>query len=75
MPHCLRFPAALCAALVVLSLGNIRAQVVISEFMATNTNSPYVDEDQNHEDWLELQNNGANAVSLNGWYLRDGGST
>ena len=48
-----------------------RAQVVISEFMAANVNTTIVDEDGSHQDWLELQNNGASTVSLNGWYLTD----
>lgn len=47
------------------------AQVVISEFMAANVNTTIVDEDGSHQDWLELQNNGASAASLNGWYLTD----
>lgn len=67
MPRFL-FPllAALC-----LFAANARSAVVISEFMAANTNTNIVDEDGNHEDWLELQNNGATTVSLNGWYLTD----
>ncbi len=48
-----------------------RAQVVISEFMAENFTSPYVDENDDREDWLELHNTGAGAVNLNGWYLTD----
>ena len=47
------------------------AQVQISEFMVFNFSSPIVDEDDDHEDWLELSNSGAGAVSLNGWYLTD----
>lgn len=47
------------------------AQVVISEFMAVNTNTNIVDEDGSHADWIELHNTGATSVSLNGWYLTD----
>ncbi len=47
------------------------AQVVISEFMADNVTSAYVDEDGSHEDWIELTNLGNTSVSLNGWYLTD----
>ncbi|MEO8350383.1 MAG: CotH kinase family protein, partial [Chthoniobacteraceae bacterium] len=47
-----------------------RAQVVISEFLASNSNS-ITDEDGNHEDWIELNNIGAGSVNLLGWYLTD----
>jgi hypothetical protein len=52
-----------------------RAQVIISEFMADNVSSAFVDEDGAHEDWIELQNLGASSVSLNGWYLTDEAGT
>jgi hypothetical protein len=53
-----------------------RGQVVISEFMADNVTSPYVDEEDDREDWVELHNtNTTVTVSLNGWYLRDGGAS
>jgi hypothetical protein len=47
------------------------AQVQISEFMAVNTNTNIVDEDGDHEDWLEIENSGVATVTLNGWYLTD----
>ncbi len=52
-----------------------RAQVIISEFMADNVSSAFVDEDGAHEDWIELQNLGTASVSLNGWYLTDEAGT
>lgn len=61
----LQIIALLCAA----SLAN--AQVIISEFMADNVSSIFVDEDGSHEDWIELENRGAAPVTLNGWYLTD----
>lgn len=67
-------PARLAAAISLVLLSAtalLRAQVQISEFMATNSSSPYVDENNDHEDWLELFNSGASAVALNGWYLTD----
>jgi hypothetical protein len=71
---CPRLPR-LAAALVALSLfgflSESRAQVIIAELMADNVNSAVIDEDGAHSDWLELQNTGATAVSLNGWYLTD----
>src|SRR5262245_21962827 len=49
----------------------LRAQFIISEFMADNVSSADVDEDGSHSDWLEIQNVGATTASLNGWYLTD----
>ena len=46
------------------------ADVVISEFMASN-DSTILDEDGDDSDWIELHNDGANSVSINGWYLTD----
>ena len=56
--------AFLCAA------APLRAQVVIAEFLASNSNS-IIDEDGNHEDWIEISNNSGSAVTLLGWYLTD----
>ena len=47
-----------------------RAQFVITEFMANNVED-IIDEDGNHEDWIEIYNSGLSAASLNGWYLTD----
>jgi hypothetical protein len=44
--------------------------IVINEFMADNDNV-FADPQGEYEDWIELYNNSANAVSLNGWYLTD----
>ncbi len=49
----------------------VQAQLIINEFMANNVSSADVDEDGKHSDWMEIQNNGSTAVSLNGWYLTD----
>lgn len=49
----------------------IRAQFVISEFMANNLSSADVDEDTQHEDWIEIQNTSTTQAFLNGWYLTD----
>ena len=46
------------------------AQFVITEFMANNVED-IIDEDGNHEDWIEIYNSGLSAASLNGWYLTD----
>ncbi|MGC3960802.1 MAG: lamin tail domain-containing protein [Verrucomicrobiota bacterium] len=47
--------------------------VRISEFLASNLRG-MTDEDGNHEDWIELFNDGGSAVSLDGWYLTDNAS-
>ena len=54
----------------ILFAAPLRAQLIISEFLAGNSNS-IMDEDGEHEDWIEIRNGGASAVSLLGWYLTD----
>lgn len=56
--------------LVWLTIGNAQAEVVISEFMASNS-STLEDEDGDDEDWIELHNDGSSAVNVSGWYLTD----
>ncbi len=46
------------------------ADVVISEFMASNV-STLLDEDNGYSDWIEIFNNGTDDVSLLGWGLSD----
>ncbi len=57
-------------ALLLLTAGRGLAQVVISEFMASNDDT-LVDGDGNSSDWIELYNPGESAVDLTGWYLSD----
>lgn len=45
-------------------------KILISEFMAINSNGLY-DEDGERSDWVELYNNTEAALNLNGWYLSD----
>jgi hypothetical protein len=47
-----------------------RAQVRITEFMASNT-STLADEDGDFSDWIELQNTSTNSVNLSNWSLTD----
>lgn len=47
-----------------------RADPIISEFMAANTNV-LADEDGAYSDWIELHNPDGVAVNLAGWYLTD----
>ncbi|MDB6151850.1 MAG: Spore coat protein CotH [Chthoniobacteraceae bacterium] len=48
----------------------LEAQFVISEFVASNVEG-IVDEDGNHEDWIEIYNSGLSAATLRDWYLTD----
>ena len=59
-----------CAAALGLTLCSARADVLISELLADNENG-IRDEDGDRDDWLELFNSGAVAVSLDGWWLTD----
>lgn len=57
-------------ALLALATGIARAQPVISEFMASNTNG-LADDDGAFSDWVEIHNPGATTLNLAGWYLTD----
>src|SRR5438552_16332255 len=46
------------------------ADVLISEFMALNSNT-LTDQDGQYSDWIELYNSGTDTVNLNGGYLTD----
>ena len=66
-----------CAGLVLLvPVVSVSAQtnLLITELMASNT-STLADEDGDFEDWIEIYNAGTNTVDLNGWFLKDSGST
>ena len=47
-----------------------KSQVVINEFSASNL-SQYLDNHSDYNDWIELYNTSASAVSLGGYYLSD----
>lgn len=53
-----------------LPASSARADIWISEFCADNTGD-ILTSDGTESDWIELQNNGASAVDLSGWYLTD----
>ena len=65
----LPFQIVLFAALVLLAHG-LRADIIITEFMADN-DSLLADEDGDFSDWVELYNSGTDSVDLGGWYLAD----
>ncbi|MCW1915799.1 lamin tail domain-containing protein [Luteolibacter sp. GHJ8] len=52
------------------AVGVYSSNVVISEFVASNSNG-LSDENGSKEDWIELHNPTPFPVSLNGWYLTD----
>ncbi len=52
------------------SISGIQAQLRISEFLA-NSVSGLRDEVNEHEDWIEIENNSGAMVSLSGWHLTD----
>ncbi len=53
-----------------LLVAGAQAQLVVSEFLASNSNG-LADELGNQEDWLEITNSSGAAVNLSGWYLTD----
>ncbi|MDP3069612.1 MAG: CotH kinase family protein [Opitutaceae bacterium] len=67
-------PRAPALALLLLALlapaPALRAEPVISEFMASNT-ATLADQDQAFSDWIEVHNPDPTAISLGGWYLTD----
>jgi hypothetical protein len=69
-PRFARFLVSLSSLLVLLSGANLRADPVITEFMASNTTT-LADEDGAFPDWIEIFNPDATAVNLRGWYLTD----
>ncbi len=53
-----------------MPLSTVSAEVVISEFMASNS-ATLSDADGDFSDWIELSNTGSIAVDLGGWFLTD----
>ena len=59
------FKALICfLLLVILSVKNIKAQIVINEFSSSGS-----------DDWIELYNISSNQIDLNGWSIKDTAST
>ena len=52
----------ICPAMLIVWAGSasVQSQVVISEFMASNTKT-LADQDGDYSDWIEIYNSGANA--------------
>lgn len=49
---------------------SVFSQLVINEFLASN-DSIAADQDEEYDDWVELFNNGNDAIDLTGYYLSD----
>ncbi len=64
----IEFRALIAAA--ALAAGSLRAEPVISEFMASNR-ATLVDADGEFSDWIEIHNPDPVAVDLSGWALTD----
>ena len=58
------------AAVLLMSAAAVRAQIAITEFMASNAKT-LVDADGDFSDWIEVQNTSSRPVNLLGWSLTD----
>lgn len=65
-----RLPAIIAFLAIVLAAPPARSQVLISEFMASNSKT-LKDDDGSYSDWIELFNATAESVQLKGWFLTD----
>ena len=65
----LKIPVIIC--LLFLLPGLAEAQIVINEFLASNTGSIVDPDYQESADWLELYNAGASPVNIGGYFLTD----
>jgi len=61
---------SLLIASLILAVASLRADVIISEFLASN-GSVIQDDDQDYSDYIELHNTGGSAVPLDGYFLTD----
>jgi hypothetical protein len=48
-----------------------RSQIVINEFMASNSSTIADPQYNNYSDWIELYNSGDSPINLNGYYITD----
>lgn len=64
---------ALISSLCWLAVTPLKAGMIISEFLAENTNG-IQDENSSRQDWIELYNSGSDPISLDGWWITDDAS-
>ncbi len=62
---------SVCGWFLILCLTSGPAQVTISEFLASNEAGVFVDDDGEATDWIEIHNEGNEAVNLAGYGLTD----
>ena len=72
-PPRLALPSGLAFVLLAGTLAASAQDIVISEFLASNSTG-LADIDGDREDWIEILNQGAGAVNLDGWFLTDEGT-
>ena len=68
-----QFVRLLCAFIFLAAACPASGAIRITEFVTSNLRG-LTDEDNNHEDWIEVFNDGTNSVSLDGWFLTDSAS-
>jgi hypothetical protein len=56
---------------VLLFPSQVKAQIFINEFLASNTGSTVDPDYKESADWIELYNSGPSAVNIGGFYLSD----
>ena len=49
----------------------VRSELLVTEFLASNSGVSLQDEDEDSSDWIEIHNSGTDPVSLNGYQLTD----
>src|SRR3954465_2118002 len=62
--------ATILSLLICACTWNVRAGVLISEFMALNSGG-LTDQDGESSDWIEIRNDSGGATNLGGWHLTD----
>lgn len=70
MPPSCRLPLFVVLSCLALVLPSACGQLIISEFLASNSTS-LADEDGDNSDWIEIRNTTSTPVNLLGWYLTD----
>ncbi len=61
---------ALIILFIICSIGSVKAQLFINEFVASNDNG-ITDASGSYEDWIEIYNSGTEAINLAGYYISD----
>lgn len=65
------YHSVLLTAIIALSFQPVKADIIISEFLASSTGASILDQDNEPSDWIEIRNTGNSTVSLLGYKLTD----